>query len=112
MPRTDGGELAAQIADMHVQATVETGVGPVQDALVEKGLAQRLAGVGLQGRQQAVLGTGQPGALAMVRDIMLGRVEVNAQALRGAAGRRSSATRRSRASTRASSSARLKGLGR
>lgn len=69
---TDGdrGELAPQVADVHVETAVEARVAAVQHAPVEERLAQRLASVFAERRQEAVFGWRQPRRKALVEHIL------------------------------------------
>lgn len=69
---TDGdrGEFAPQVADVHVETAVEARVAAVQHAPVEERLAQRLASVFAERRQEAVLGWRQPRRKALVEHIL------------------------------------------
>src|SRR5690606_33113592 len=69
-------QLAADVADMHVQGAIMLGIGPAQCLLIEEGLAQRLVPVPPQQLQNAVLAEREPCPLAVMEHIIAALIEV------------------------------------
>ncbi|RWW90675.1 hypothetical protein BHE74_00010214 [Ensete ventricosum] len=57
----DGREFAPQVAHVHIQATVQPGIGPMQHVLIKERLGQRFSGVLVERAQQAEFRGGEPG---------------------------------------------------
>src|SRR5690606_29786400 len=57
---TDGLQLAADMADMHVQRAVMPGIATTKRLLIEKGFAQHLVAVLPQQLQHTIRAGGQP----------------------------------------------------